>query len=200
MSRVAAIVLAAGRSTRMGEANKLIADIGGVPMVRRVVQAALASKTRPVLVVIGHQAAEVSAALAGLDVTLVTNPDYATGLSSSLKAGVRAVPEDCNGAVVILGDMPRVAPKHLDELMAAFAAQKGGAIIVPTHQGRRGNPLLWPTKFFPELLCLDGDAGAKRLVATHAAELREVDLGTDAIFADVDTPEALRTERQIGRN
>ena len=105
----------------MGAANKLLADVGGTPMVRRVTQAALASTARPVLVVTGHQAAEVSAALAGLDVTLVANPDYATGLASSLKAGIRALPAGCDGALILLGDMPRIAPGHLDTLIAAFA-------------------------------------------------------------------------------
>ena len=193
-SRIAAIVLAAGRSTRMGEANKLLADIGGVAMVRNVVEAALASRARPVLVVTGHQAAEVGAVLAGLDATLVANPDYATGLASSLKAGLRAVPAECAGALVVLGDMPRIAAPHLDALIAAFG-DGPGAIVVPVREGRQGNPVLWPARFFPELLQLEGDAGAKRLLATRAADVREIDLGTDAIFTDVDTPDALARMR-----
>ena len=191
-SRIAAVVLAAGRSTRMGAINKLIADIGGAPMVRRVVEAALASQARPVLVVTGHMAAEVTAALAGLDATCVANPDYATGLASSLKAGIAALPPSCDGALILLGDMPRIVPDHLDALTAAFAAD---TIVVPVHAGRQGNPVLWPARLFPELLGLDGDAGAKRLIAAYAARVREVDLGSDAIFADVDTPEALAQVR-----
>jgi len=192
---VACIVLAAGRSTRMGGANKLLADIGGRPMVRRVVEAALASRARPVLVVTGHQAASVKAALAGLEVAIVDNPDYAVGLSSSLKAGIGAVPAGCDGALVLLGDMPQIEGAHLDRLMAAFAAEQGAAIVVPTREGRRGNPVLWARAYFAEMLQLGGDAGAKRLMAAHAGEVREVDLGTDAIFADVDTPEALAQVR-----
>ena len=188
---IACIVLAAGRSTRMGEANKLLADVGGRPMVRGVVEAALASRARPVLVVTGHRAAGVEAALGGLEVTLVDNPDFAVGLSSSLKAGIRAVPAGCDGALVLLGDMPQITGAHLDRLIAAFAAEPGAAIIVPTHEGRRGNPVLWPRARFAEMLQLEGDAGAKRLMAAHAGDVREVDLGTDAIFADVDTPEEL---------
>ena len=194
-SRVAAIVLAAGRSTRMGDTNKLLADIGGTPMVRRVVEAVLASNARPVLVVTGHERSGVAAALSGLDVTHVANPDYVTGLASSLKAGVRALPRDCAGVLVVLGDMPRIAPEHLDELIAAFEAERGAAIIVPTHQRQQGNPVLWPATFFGELLQLEGDAGAKRLIAAHAGDVRQIDLDTDAIFADVDTPEALKALR-----
>jgi molybdenum cofactor cytidylyltransferase len=195
---IAAIVLAAGRSTRMGGANKLLADIGGRPMVRGVVEAALASKACPILVVTGHQAASVSTALGGLDVTFLDNPDYAVGLSSSLKAGIRAVPGDCDGALVLLGDMPRITAAHLDHLIAAFRAEPGSVISVPTHDGRRGNPVLWPRAHFAEMLQLEGDAGAKRLLAAHAGDVREIDLGTEAIFADVDTPEALTRARDFG--
>src|SRR5262245_42962045 len=142
-ARIAAIVLAAGRSTRMGAANKLLADVAGKPMVRHAAEAALASAARPVLVVTGHEAADVRAALSGLDIAPTHNPDYATGLSSSLKAGLRALPQDCDGALVLLGDMPQITGAHLDRLIAAFAAGKGIVIVVPTHDGHRGNPLLW---------------------------------------------------------
>jgi molybdenum cofactor cytidylyltransferase len=194
-ARVAAIVLAAGRSTRMGVQNKLLADVGGTPMVRRVVEAALASKVRAVLVVTGHMAAEVAAVLAGLDVTLVANPDFATGLASSLKAGIQAVPEECDGALVLLGDMPRIAAGDLDRLIAAFVAAPE-SVVVPGHEGRQGNPVLWPRRYFPKLMQLEGDAGAKRLIAKHREQVREVEMGTSAIFADVDTPEALRELRR----
>jgi molybdenum cofactor cytidylyltransferase len=190
MPRVAAIVLAAGRSTRMGPENKLLADLGGKPMVRHVVEAALASTARPVLVVTGHQAAQVADALAGLDVTLVANPAYATGLASSLKAGIRAVPAACDGALILLGDMPRVAPGHIERLIAALAAEPE-SIIVPVHDGQRGNPVLWPRRYFSELLQLEGDAGARRLFAAHPGAVREVAAADDAILSDIDTPEAL---------
>ena len=193
--KIAAVVLAAGRSSRMGAHNKLLALLDGKAIVRRVAEAALASRARPVLVVTGHEEVRVRAALAGLDVTFVSNPDYAMGLSSSLKAGIRALPQACGGIAVLLGDMPRILGTHLDRLITAFAAQQGAAIVVPTHDGRRGNPVLWPRAFFPEMLRLDGDAGAGRLIAAHADEVYALDLGTDAILADVDTPEALAQMR-----
>jgi molybdenum cofactor cytidylyltransferase len=121
-------------------------------------------------------------------------------LSTSLKAGIAAVPGAAGGALVLLGDMPRITAAHIDRLAAAFAAEQGYCIVVPVHQGRRGNPVLWPKALFPEMLQLDGDAGAKRLMAAHAGDVREVDLGTDAILIDVDTPEALaRLRTQTGR-
>ena len=192
LPRIAAVILAAGRSTRMGPANKLLADLNGKPLVRWVAEAALASQTRPVLAVMGHQTAEVKATLAGLDVMLVDNPDYATGLASSLKTGIRALPQTVDGALVLLGDMPRITAAHIDRLIAASVS---GRIIVPAHEGQRGNPVLWPARYFPELLALEGDAGAKRLLTAHAADVHEVDLPTDAIFLDIDTPDALAQER-----
>ena len=128
--RIAAIVLAAGRSSRMGQQNKLLADIGGKPMVRHTVEAALASRAAPVVVVTGHMAAEVAAALDGLDVTLAANPDYATGLASSLKVGVRVLQGNQDGILVLLGDMPRIERGHIDRLIEAFSPD---AIVVPTH-------------------------------------------------------------------
>jgi len=190
-THIAAIVLAAGRSTRMGAANKLLADVGGKPMLRHAVEAALASQARPVLVVTGHQADDVRAALAGLDVGFVANPDFALGLSSSLKAGIRALPKAVAGALVLLGDMPRIEAAHLDAMIAAFASGTGEAIVVPMHGGRRGNPVLWPAALFREMLALEGDVGARRLMVRHASRVHEIDLGTDAVLMDVDTPEVL---------
>jgi molybdenum cofactor cytidylyltransferase len=189
---IAAMVLAAGRSTRMGAANKLLADVGGKPMVRHATEAALASQARPVIVVTGHQADEVRAALAGLGVAFVANPDFATGLSTSLKAGIRALPKETAGALVVLGDMPLVLSSHIDRIIETFERSSHAAIVVPVHQGRRGNPVLWPADLLPELLRLDGDTGARRLLGTYADRVVEVDLATHAIEIDVDTPEALR--------
>lgn len=197
-ARIAAIVLAAGRSTRMGAANKLLAGVGGRPMVRVAAEAALASRARPVLAVTGHQAAEVRAGLAGLDLSFVANPHFASGLSSSLAAGIRAVPAACDGVLVLLGDMPRIEASHLDRLIDAFAAAPD-SIVVPIHEGRQGNPVLWPRRRFPELLQLEGDAGAKRLITAHREQVQEVEMDTAAIFADIDTPEELARMRSVRR-
>jgi molybdenum cofactor cytidylyltransferase len=175
-------------------ANKLLADLRGKPMVRWVAEAALGSTASPVLVVTGHQASEVQGALAGLDVVFVHNRDYAEGLSTSLKAGIAAVPPAVAGALVLLGDMPQLAPHHLEQLIAA-ARDAEDAVVVPVHAGKRGNPVLWPRARFAEMLRLEGDAGAKRLLTTHAASVREVELGTQAIFLDVDTAEVLAQVR-----
>jgi molybdenum cofactor cytidylyltransferase len=189
---IAALLLAAGRSTRMGGPNKLTAELGGRPLLLYAAAAALASRARPVVAVVGHQAEVVREVLGGLEVGIVDNPLYAEGLSSSLKTGIRALPEACDGALILLADMPRITAAHLDRLIAAFAP---GTIVVPTHRGRRGNPVLWPAALLGEMLQLEGDVGAKRLIGIYADRVREVDVGSEAIFADVDTPEALRLLR-----
>ena len=147
--RIAAIVLAAGRSTRMGGPNKLLAEISGRPLVRIAAQEALASQARPVIVVTGHQRERVEAAVSSLEVVLVHNPDFANGLSTSLKAGIAAVPADADGAIVCLGDMPQVDAKLIDRLLAAFDPEKGALVVVPTVDGKRGNPAVCRAAFFP---------------------------------------------------
>jgi len=188
---IAVIVLAAGRSTRMGGANKLLCEIAGIPMVRHVAVSALGSAAHPVLVVTGHQEQEVRAALAGLAVTFIANPDYASGLMSSLKAGIAALPPNIRGALVALGDMPMLRSADFDRLIEAFMAAEEKAIVVPVYAGRRGNPVLWPAAYFAKIRELQGDTGARQLFASHAEAIREVPLDAPAVLEDIDTPEAL---------
>jgi molybdenum cofactor cytidylyltransferase len=190
--RVAAIVLAAGRSTRMGGPNKLTAEIGGKPLVRIAAEHALASRADPVIVVTGHQRAGVEAALEGLPVRLVHNSDFADGLSTSLKAGLAAVPQEADGAIVCLGDMPQVSAGLIDRLIGAFDPDRNVLVVVPTIGGKRGNPVLWSRRFFPDLAQLEGDVGARHLIASYAEVVAEVPLEDAAALTDIDTPEALR--------
>ena len=191
--RIAAVVLAAGRSTRMGGPNKLLAEVGGKPMVRIAVEQALASKADPVIVVTGHQQERVRDALCGLPVSFVHNPDFAEGLSTSVKAGVAAAPKEADGVVVCLGDMPHVDAALINRLIGAFDPEKGALIVMPTIGGRRGNPVLWSRRFFGELASLDGDVGARHLIGAYPEAVVEVPVAGDAALIDVDTPEALRT-------
>ena len=189
--RIAGLVLAAGRSTRMGGPNKLLEEINGRPLVRIVAEQALASRASPVIVVTGHQRERVERALAGLPVTVVHNPDFADGLSTSLKAGIKAVPPDADGAIVTLGDMPQVSAKLIDRLIAAFDPERGALVVIPTIDGKRGNPVLWARRFFSDLLAVEGDIGARHLIAGYAEAVAEVAIEDAAALTDIDTPEAL---------
>jgi xanthine dehydrogenase accessory factor len=188
--RIAGIVLAAGTSSRMGR-NKMIETVAGKPMVRLSVDAALESRLDPVLVVTGHEADKVAAALAGSAVTLIHNPDYRGGLSASLRAGIAAVPGDCGGALILLGDMPGIPASLIDGLIAAFDPAESRAICVATSHGRRGHPVLWARDFFGEIATLTGDIGARNLLKTHAGKVFEIETGNDAALTDIDTQEAL---------
>jgi molybdenum cofactor cytidylyltransferase len=190
--RIAAIILAAGRSTRMGGPNKLLAEIGGKPLVRIPAEEALASRARPVIVVTGHERERVEAALRDLDVRCAHNPNFAAGLSSSLKAGLAALPEDVDGAIVCLGDMPQVRAALIDRLIAAFDPERGALVVVPTIEGKRGNPVVWSRRFFPELMALEGDVGARHLIGLYPEAVVEVPVEDKAALTDVDTPEALK--------
>jgi molybdenum cofactor cytidylyltransferase len=196
---IAAVVLAAGRSTRMGGANKLLAEIGGKPLVRIAAEQALASRTDPVILVTGHQREQVEAAVAGLDLRLVHNPNFAQGLGTSLRAGVAAVPSDTDGVVVALADMPQVTSTLIDQLIAAFDPEHGALVAVPTVDGQRGNPVLWARRFFPELMAIEGDIGARNLIASYAEAVTEVPVTGTAAFVDVDTPEMLLEVKATGR-
>ncbi|MFN3671038.1 MAG: NTP transferase domain-containing protein [Bosea sp. (in: a-proteobacteria)] len=189
---VAGLVLAAGRSTRMGEDNKLLLELRGKPMLRHAAEAQLASKARPVLVVTGHQREAVEAALTGLDVAFVHNPAYAEGLAASLRAGIAAVPEDAPGVIVSLGDMPNVTAPVLDRLAQAFTDAPEALAVAPTLLGQRGNPVLLSRALFPAVAALTGDQGARRLLEEAGEAVIEVPLDDPAIALDVDTPEALR--------
>ncbi len=192
---IAAIVLAAGQSRRMGRRNKLLAEIDGVPMVARVVDAALASQARPVVVVTGHEPERIQATLDGRDIVAVHNPDFDQGLSTSLRVGLEAVAAEIDAVVVLLGDMPRVTARHIDRLVAAFDPLEGRAICVPTHDGKRGNPVLFSTEFLAEMQGVAGDVGARHLIGQHEDLVAEVAMEDDAIFLDIDTPAALTAIR-----
>lgn len=193
--RIAAVVLAAGQARRMG-ANKLLAEVAGQPMVARVVDQVRAAQVGPVVVVTGHEADKVRAALAGKRVTFVHNPNYADGLSTSLAAGISALPEDIDGSIVCLGDMPNVTTAHVNKLIAAFNPLEGRAICVPAFGGKRGNPVLWAKEFFPAMRQVAGDTGAKHLIGEHADQLCEVAIEDAGVLLDIDTPEALAALRK----
>ncbi len=189
--QIAGLVLAAGRSTRMGGPNKLLEEINGKTLVRIATEQVLASRAKPVIVVTGHQKERVERALDGLPVTFVHNPNFAEGLSTSLKTGIAAVPGKSDGAIVCLGDMPQVSATLIDRLIGAFDPERGALVAIPTIAGKRGNPVLWSRRFFADLMAVDGDVGARHLIGGYAEAVVEVPVEDAAALTDVDTPEAL---------
>ena len=191
---IAAVILGAGRSRRMAPLNKLlVVDRSGKPMIARVVDNVLSSKARPVVVVTGHQAEQVMHALGGRPVRVVPAPDYADGLSASLRAGIAAVPPEVAAAIVCLGDMPLVTGRMIDRLLEAYDPDEGRLIVLPTFRGKQGNPMLWDRRFFPEILRITGDSGARFLLGQHLENVAEVEMSDDGVLRDFDTAESLAT-------
>jgi molybdenum cofactor cytidylyltransferase len=188
--KIAAVILAAGASSRMGR-NKLLVEIDGLPMVRRAAEAAAKSAASPIVVVTGNESAKVREALADLDVDFVDNAEFRDGLSSSLKRGLARVPVDCDGAIVLLADMPDVDASLIDRLIAAFDPAENRAICLATRDGKRGNPVLFARRFFGEIGAIEGDLGARGLIGEYPDLVCEIEAGNDAPLIDIDTPEAL---------
>lgn len=187
---VAGLLLAAGLSTRFPGSNKLLVPIDGVPMVRRAAESLLGGQVDPVVCVTGHEAPAVREALKGQPITFVHNPAFAEGLSTSLSAGIRGLPA-CSAAVVMLGDMPWVPASVVRDLILAFESGGPGAICVPTRGSRRGNPVLWPARYFDSILSVTGDRGARSLLERFADHVVSVPVQTDSVFRDLDDPASL---------
>ena len=184
-ARVAAVVLAAGLSSRMGK-NKLRLELGGQTVLRRAVATAAAAGLSPILVVLGHQADRARVALAGLGCTPVVNPDYARGLNSSLRAGFRALPEGVAGAVAMLADMPFVTAPMIAALVERWRAS-GAPLAISTYGGVLAPPMLYGSALFSELCELDGEGGGKQVVKRHRGQAVEL-AWPAAALTDLDVP------------
>ncbi|AMN46716.1 hypothetical protein ACG33_06320 [Steroidobacter denitrificans] len=189
--RVAALVLAAGYSSRMGECNKLLCRIDGITLIQRAVGAACSSRACQVIVVTGHESERIEAELQGWPVSFIYNPDYSSGMASSLRRGLHALGSDAEAVIVLLADMPGIDGSTIDRMIDAFDPAQP-FVLVPEYEGRRGNPILWPRRYFGDMAALSGDTGARGLLERYAQEVRSVAFDSPVILVDVDTPEALR--------
>ncbi len=188
---IGGVLLAAGQSRRMGTANKMLVEVEGIPMIVHAARAMLASNASPIVVVLGHQSERVERTLSDQNVMFVRNPDYRGGLSTSLRAGLAALPKECDGAVVALADMPGIHPDDINMLINEFDPISGQSIIVPTHGGKRGNPVIWARRFFSDISAVSGDVGARHLIGANIDQVIEVETDNPGVLIDLDTPEAI---------
>ncbi|MHB8884834.1 MAG: nucleotidyltransferase family protein [Methylovirgula sp.] len=195
MSKVAAIILAAGSSRRFGtdpDDSKVLAMLDGVPLIRHVAEAASASQARPICVVTGRAGPKVQAALAGRDLRFIHNPEPEAGLSQSLMLGLDHLAADISGALILLADMPYVTAQLIDKLIAAFeTAQAETLAVVPVHAGRRGNPVLLGKGIFATVKAITGDRGARGIIDSLDHGVVEISIDDRSIEIDVDTPDML---------
>jgi molybdenum cofactor cytidylyltransferase len=185
---VAGIVLAAGTSSRLGQPKQLLA-YGGRSLVQRVAAVGLAAELVPLIVVTGAHAAAVERELEGLPVQIVRNPDYRAGQSTSVRAGVGALPPTTGAVVMLLVDMPGVDEAVVRALVAAWRATRA-PLVRPTFEGKPGNPVLFAASLFPEMLALAGDEGGRPILQRHAARVRLVPTTQPGVLLDVDTWDA----------
>jgi molybdenum cofactor cytidylyltransferase len=191
---VAALVLAAGLSRRTAPHNKLLSIMpNGQTMIAQTVDRILTTAAKPVIVVTGHHDAQIRTALSGKPVHFIHAPDYADGMAASLRAGIAILPENVGAVLICLGDMPLIEPDILNRIIAAHSPTEGREIILPSHGGQRGNPVLWGRRFFNDLLLLSGDTGARQILHRHMKFITEIPTETDTILKDFDTFEALET-------
>jgi molybdenum cofactor cytidylyltransferase len=185
---ISGILLAAGRSSRMGQ-PKLLLPWGNIQLVRHVAQIALRSALDSLIVVTGHRAEHVQAALDGLPVTLVHNDAFLDGQSTSVRAGIAGLGANVEAALILLADQPLLQSSTIDALIATYR-QHQPRIVAPLYQGQRGNPVLFDRTLFAELNALHGDQGARPVLQVHAQQLHLVDVADEGVLLDLDTPDA----------
>jgi len=182
-----AVLLAAGRSERMGRNNKLLLNVDGIPLVRKSAINILNSNVTSMTVVTGFDENKIVNALSGLNVNFVKNINFREGLSSSLKAGLANITPTPSAVIICLADMPKIQPEHINQLIENFDPLKGWEICIPTNNGKRGNPVLIGSRFFPYIFETNGDFGAKQIMKQHSDKIVEVEIGTSDIHFDIDT-------------
>lgn len=185
---IAGVLLAAGRSRRMGQ-PKLLLPWQGVPLVRFVAQQILQSRLDELIVVVGHRSEHLIAALDGLAVHIIRNDDFLDGQSTSLRAGIAALDASVCAALVLLADQPLLQPATIDALIDVYQREQP-PIVVPRYAGQRGNPVLFDRSLFAELQAISGDQGARDVLKAHAQSIRWLDTTDGGILLDIDTPDA----------
>jgi len=186
------IVLAAGKSTRMKGRNKLLAVVQGRPIIRRVVEAALDSKVDETIVVVGWDENNVREVLGGLPCRLIVNREFEKGQSSSLKAGLDEVDPETRAVLVLPGDIAKIDSQSINKVVSSYISD-GGIILVAAHNGRHGHPILIDRRLFRDIVQITEEThGLKSVIKNHQNEIRLVEVGTDNVLGDVDTPEDLQ--------
>jgi len=189
---ICAIILAAGRSRRMGT-QKLLLPFGGQSVIVHIADQILRGGVEQTIVVVAPDAAALAEALAGRSITLVTNPDDEGDMLSSVRCGLRALPQECEAVLVVLGDQPAVRGELIAGMVHAMRTA-GRPIVVPVHQGRRGHPILFSARYRQEVLTSHDGVGLRGMLLRHPEDVLELDVPSDWVLADMDWPEDYRRE------
>ena len=194
-TRVAGVVLAAGMATRMG-GSKVVREVGGRPMVRRVVEACLSSRLSNTLVVLGHDAVNVEASLRGLSVRVLMNHRYRQGLSTSVNTALGIIGPECRAALFLHADQPFVTAALIDRILEVFSVSRR-PIVRPLVEGRPGNPVLFAAELFPELREETGDRGGRDVIRRHIEDVALVKVDDPLLCLDIDSPDDYERVRRL---
>ena len=186
---ISAIVLAAGESKRMGRPKQLL-EWQGKPLLQHSLESLINSAVDEIILVLGHEADRIRATLPALPIKIVINPDYQQGMASSLRRGLLATDRSSEAFLVLLADQPGIGPEIVNTIIRTFRqADPQRGIVRPVYRGRRGHPVLIGAQYREEVLRLQGDLGARRILMNHPGDVLEIDVEDNAILEDIDTPE-----------
>lgn len=186
---IAAVLLAAGESRRMGEINKLELRVGGDPLLRRMAKTLLASKVNEVVVVTGHEPTTSEALLQDLKLHIVHNENYTEGQMTSVYKGLGALSQACDGVMICLSDQPLLEVEDIDYLIDAFALRQHGSVLVPTFKGQRGNPIILAAEHCESILDGERNLGCKRFIEKNPELVATVEMPDNHVVVDLDTPD-----------
>ncbi|RLE20986.1 MAG: hypothetical protein DRJ50_09890 [Actinobacteria bacterium] len=190
-----AIVLAAGSSTRMGQNNKLLEHIENLPILHRVLDATTMSAVQQCVVVTGFEAERVHESIRGYNTEIIFNPEHTQGMSTSLRAGLTSLTLDTDAALIVLGDMPDIKSDSINQLIQSFNPAQGREICIPVYKGKRGNPVLWSRRFFPDLCSVTGDIGGRCLFEGFSEYIHKCPIADQSIHVDINTTDQLNARR-----
>ena len=189
--KITNIILAAGQSKRMLKDNKLLIKINKKTMIERIINTSLNSNANSTVVVLGHQSDTIQEYIRNKEVVTIINKDYKNGLSSSLQCGISALPDDCDAAIIILADMPNIQSNMINSMIKNYDPSNNKCIIVPTFKTKKGNPILLDRKYFPDILKVKGDKGAKDIILNNKESIYELPQKNSSVLNDIDTKEDL---------
>ena len=185
--KISATILAAGQSLRMDNDNKLLLPIEGVAIIQLVCKTVLSANINPVIVVTGYENEIVSQAIPKEVDNIVYNSDWNSGMSSSIYKGISSLPENVDGNMIVLGDMPMISTDTLQLLIDQFIKQKGRLIIYPIYEDRQANPVIFPKKYFSEILSSTGDRGCKKVLKQYPEDAIGIPIQSQEVVLDCDT-------------
>jgi len=186
---ISAVLLAAGESRRMGEVNKLELLVDGIPLLRRTAETLLASKLQEIVVVLGHQAEKAGEILDGLPLTFIYNEAYRDGQMTSVYQGLLSLSQPCDGVMICLSDQPLLETEDVNTLIDVFGKRSHGSVLVPTYEGKRGNPIVIDYSHRQEILNGERNLGCKKLIENNPELVSSFEMTNNHVVVDLDTPE-----------